>query len=243
MGYLWDQFRHAIPLITNGDRDLLNILWVTIRVALVSTSAALVIGLPIGLSLGLGRFRGRRTLRLLANASLALPAVVVGIVVLLLLVPEGPFGSLRIEFTITAVYIVQTILALPYIVALTAAAVEGLPPGLLAQARALGAGRTQLGALALREARIGVLAAVIAAAGATISEVGAVIIVGGNRAGADQTLASALVARFNFYGNNEVSIAIGIVLFGLILLLMAALTVIQQRTGGIQLRFRTAAGP
>jgi len=193
MGYVWDQLRGAIPLIAHGDPYIMGLLWVTLRVAVVSTAAALVVGLPIGVALGLGRFRGRRTLQLLANASLALPSVVVGIGVLLFLLPQGAFGSLRIEFTLHAVYIAQAVLALPYIVALTPAAIQGLPPGLIDQARAFGAGRVQLGMFALREARIGVVAAVIAAAGATIAEVGAVIIVGGNFQGSDETLASALL--------------------------------------------------
>ena len=96
-------------------------------------------------------------------------------------------------------YIAQTILALPYIVALTPAAIQGLPPGLLAQARALGAGRLQLSALALREAKIGVFAAVIAALGSALSEVGAVMIVGGNIENHDQTLASATLQQVNDY--------------------------------------------
>ena len=123
----------------------MGLLWVTIRVAVVSTSLALLIGLPIGVALGIGRFRGRRTLQILANASLALPPVVVGIGVLLLVIQQGALGSLHLAFTLRAVYIAQTVLALPYIVALTPAAIQGLAPGLLGQARALGAGRMQLG--------------------------------------------------------------------------------------------------
>ena len=240
MGYVWDQLRGAIPLIVHGDPYIMGLLWVTIRVALVSTGAALVVGLPIGLALGLGRFRGRRTLQILANASLALPSVVVGIGVLLFLLPQGAFGSLRIEFTLTAVYIAQAILALPFIVALTPAAIQGLPPGLLDQARALGAGRIQLGVFALREAKIGVIAAVIAALGATIAEVGAVIIVGGNFQGSDETLASALLEQFNYTAHNPYATAIALVLLALILFLIGTLTVIQQRTGAVQFRFRTA---
>jgi tungstate transport system permease protein len=240
MGYVWDQIRGAIPLITHGNPYIVNLIWVSLRVALISTSAALVIGLPIGLALGLGRFRGRRTLQILANASLALPSVVVGIWVLILVLPRGAFGSLQIEFSIQAVYIAQAILALPFIVALTPAAIQGLPPGLFAQARALGAGRVQLSLLALREARISLLAAVIAALGATISEVGAVVIVGGNFQGHDETLASALMEQFNYTGHDPVATAIAIVLLVLILVLAGALTLIQQRTGGIQLRLRTA---
>ena len=87
---------------------------------MISTAVALVIGLPIGLAIGLGRFRGRRALHILANASLALPPVLVGSCVLLLVLPQGAFGSLHIAFTLTAVYVAQTILALPYIVALDA---------------------------------------------------------------------------------------------------------------------------
>jgi tungstate transport system permease protein len=240
MTYLWEQMRGAIPLIVHGDPYIMGLLWVTIRVAIVSTASALVIGLPIGLGLGLGRFRGRRALQILANASLALPPVVVGIAVLLLLLPQGAFGSLRIDFSLTAVYIAQTILALPYIVALTPAAIQGLPPALLSQARALGAGRVQLSVLALREAKIGVIAAVIAALGATISEVGAVVIVGGNFQGHDETLASALLEQFNYTAHEPYATAIALVLLALLLVLVAALTMIQQSTQGIQLRFRTA---
>jgi tungstate transport system permease protein len=238
MGYLWDQLSGAIPLIAHGDPYIMGLLWVTIRVAFVSTAAALVVGLPIGLALGLGRFRGRRALQLLANASLALPSVVVGIGVLLFLLPQGAFGSLRIEFTLTAVYIAQAVLALPYIVALTPAAIQGLPPGLLDQARALGAGRIQLAVFALREAKIGVMAAVIAALGATVAEVGAVVIVGGNFQGSDETLASALLEQFNYTAHNPYASAIAIVLLVVVLVLIGTLTVIQQRTGAVQFRFR-----
>jgi tungstate transport system permease protein len=240
MRFLWEQLRDAIPLIAHGDPYIMGLLWVTIRVAIVSTLAALVVGLPIGVMLGIGRFRGRRTLQLLANASLALPSVVVGIAVLLLVLPQGALGSLRIEFTLRAVYIAQAVLALPYVVALVPAAIQGLPPGLVAQARALGAGRLQLGRLVLREAKIGVIAAVITALGAAISEVGAVVIVGGNIQGHDQTLASALLDQFNYTAHEPYEVAIGLVLLALLVVLIGTLTVIQQRAGGIHLRFRTA---
>jgi tungstate transport system permease protein len=240
MTYIWDQLSSAFPLIVHGNPYIMSLLWVTIRVAVVSTSAAVLIGLPIGVALGIGRFRGRRTLQLLANASLALPPVVVGIGVLLLVLQPGVLGSLHIAFTLRAVYIAQTLLALPYVIALTPAAIQGLAPSLLGQARALGAGRVQLGVFALREAKIGVIAAVITALGAAISEVGAVVIVGGNLQGYDETLASALLDQFNYTAREPYEVAIALVLMALIVLLIGALTVIQQRTEGIQLRFRTA---
>ncbi len=239
MSYLWHQVSSALPLIVHGDPFLLSLLSVTARVAAVSTVSAVVLGLPLGVALGLGRFRGRRALQILANASLALPPVVVGVVFLILILPQGPLGSLRIEFTLRAMYVVQAILALPYVVALTAAAIQGLPGGLIAQARALGAGRRALAGLALREARIGVIAAVITAMTATIAEVGAVIIVGGNFQGRTETLASALIAEFTFAPNDPQETAIALILIALVLVLVGALTVLQQRGGGLRLRFRS----
>jgi tungstate transport system permease protein len=238
MSFLWSELRQAVPLIYRGDSYTWSVIWVTLRLALVSTVAATVIGLPFAVTLGLGRFRGRRALQALTNASMALPSVAVGVFVLILLLPRGVLGSLRIEFTLHGVYIAQTLLALPFIVALVPAAIQGLAPGLLQQARALGAGRVQLAVLALREARIGVLAAVIAAFGSAISEVGAVVIVGGNIEGHDQTLGSAVLQQLNDDANYPEAIAIGLVLLVLILVLMTVLTVLQQREGGLGLRFR-----
>jgi tungstate transport system permease protein len=238
VSYLWHQISSAVPLILHGDPALMNLLSVTARLGAVSTIAAVVIGLPIGAALGLGRFRGRRALQVLANASLALPPVVVGVVLLILILPQGPFGSLRIEFTLRAMYVAQTILALPYVVALTAAAIQGLAPGVVDQARAFGAGRIQLAVLGLREAKVGVLAAIIAALASTVSEVGAIIIVGGNVQGRTESLASALISDFTFTPNDPQETAIALILLVLVVVLVGALTVLQQRTGQLRLRFR-----
>ena len=235
----WDVLRRAVPLIVHGNPYLLSVIWFTIQVAAIATGVAAVIGLPIGLAIGLGRFRGRRALQILANASLGLPPVLVGLGLFLLFVPQGPLGSLQLPLTKRAVFIAQTVLALPYVVALTAAAIQGLPPGLLAQARVLGARRRQLAVLALREARIGVIAAVIAALGTTLSEVAAIAIVGGNVYGFDQTLASAALYESNAAHYDD-AVAIGIVLIGLILILMCGVGLLQHRGNGIRLRFRSA---
>jgi tungstate transport system permease protein len=238
VSFLWHQFASAVSLIVHGDPYLMGLLWVSVRLLVVSTTAALIIGLPMGAALGLGRFRGKGALQVLANASLALPPVVVGVVLLIFILPEGPLGSLRIEFTLKAMFVAQTILALPYIVALTAAAIQGLPPGVVDQARALGAGRIQLGVLALREAKVGVMAAVIAAATSTISEVGAVVIVGGNVTNHTESLASALLAEFTFTPNDPRETATALILLAFVLVLVGTLTVLQQRTGQLRLRFR-----
>jgi tungstate transport system permease protein len=239
MRLIWDELRAAAPMILHGNPTLFSIIGFTLQVAAVATVSATVIGLPIGLSIGLGRFRGRQVLRVLANASLAVPPVLVGVFLFVLFLPQAPLGSLHLIWTKRVVFIAQTILALPYIVALSAAAVQALPPGLLAQARALGAGRRQLWTLAVREARIGVIAAVIAALGTSLSEVAAVAILGGNIYGYDQTLASATLYEVNggYYAD---AVAIGIVLIGLILTLMCGLGVLQHQSNGIRMRFRSA---
>ena len=239
MHLLWQSLRQSIPLILHGNPTLLSVIWFTIQVAAIATACAAVIGLPIALAIGLGRFHGRRTLQMFANASMGLPPVIVGLVLFLMFVPQGPLGAMHLNVTRRGVFLAQTVLALPYVVALTAAAIQGLPPGLISQARLLGAGRVQLSTLALREARIGVMAAIIAALGTTLSEVGAIIIVGGNVYGYDQTLASAALFEANaaHYAN---AVAIGIVLSGLILILMGGVGLLQHQGDGLRLRFRPA---
>jgi tungstate transport system permease protein len=227
MDFLLDGVRQAVDLIAHGDREILEIVAITLRMALWSTLLALAIGLPLGLALGLGRFPGRRVLLALANAGMGLPPVVVGLVVALLLFRGAPLGSLDLLYTLNGVIVAQTLLGLPLVGALTAAAVQALPTGLLEQARAFGASRAQVAALALREARIGVLAATIAALGSAFAEVGAVVLVGGNLEGDTQTLASAVLVRVSA-GEYGRAIALGLILLGIILLLASALTLAQQ---------------
>jgi tungstate transport system permease protein len=225
-------------MIVHGNPQLMNIISFTLQVALVATAIATVIGLPIGVAIGIERFRGRRVVQVLANASLVVPPVLVAVLLFELFVPQAPLGSLHLIWTRRVVFVAQTILALPSVVALSAAAVQGLPPSLLAQARSLGAGRLQLYVLAVREARVGVMAAIIAALGTSLSEVAAVAILGGNIYGYNQTLASATLYEVNgaYYAD---AVAIGIVLIGLILVLMCGLGLLQHQGDGIRMRFRT----
>jgi tungstate transport system permease protein len=239
MHLIWEELRVALPMIWHGNPYLLSIIWFTLQVAAVATATATVIGVPIALALALGRFPGRQFLRMLANASLVLPPVLVGAVLYLLMSVQAPLGSLRLIWTREAVFIAQTILALPFIVALSAAAIQALPEGLLSQARLLGAGRRQVSMLALREARIGVIAAIIAALGTSLSEVAAVSIIGGNIYGYDQTLASATLFEVDAAHYAD-AVAIAIVLIVMILILMCGLGLLQQQGGGIRMRFRSA---
>jgi len=227
MNFVWDGIQQAADLLVHGDHDIFVVVGTTLRVALWSTLFALALGLPLGLLLGLGRFRGRRAGLAVANAGMGLPPVVVGLVAALLLFRGAPLGGLDLLYTLNGVILAQTLLALPLVAALTAAAVQSLPAGLLEQARAFGASRVQVAALALREARVGVLAATIAAMGSAFAEVGAVVLVGGNINGETQTLASAVLVRVSA-GEYGRAIALGTILLGIILVLAAVLTVAQQ---------------
>lgn len=227
MSFFLDGLTEAWHIIVSGQPWLWQLIRVTLQVALISTAAALVLGLPVAVVLGLGRFRGRGVLMVLANAGLGLPPVLVGLVLALLMFPAAPLGRFHLLFTLNGVLIAQTVLALPVIVALGAAALREVPRSLLDQARALHASRWRVGLLALREARTGILAAVIAAVGSGLSEVGAVVLVGGNIEGLDQTLASAALQRVEAARFAE-GLAIGIVLLGLILVITALLTLVQS---------------
>jgi tungstate transport system permease protein len=222
--------RQAVQRIADGDPALVAVTTRTLRLALLSTSIALAIGLPLGYLISSGRSRLRRIGLVFANAGLGLPPVVIGVYFALLLIPGSLLGQLHLTYTLTAIVIVQAILALPVVVALTASAVAGLSGGLLDQARALGASGTQLAVLALREARVGVMAAVIVAFGCALAEVGAVVIVGGNIPMQTDTLASSVLNRLSA-GDPAGATANILVLLALMLALAALLSLIQQYDG------------
>jgi tungstate transport system permease protein len=226
MTFFWQGIQEAWDMITSGNAELMWLLAFTLKVVAVSTAVSVVVGLPLGLALALGRFPGRGVLVVLANVGLVLPPVVVGLTLALLMFPAAPLGRFHWLFTRTGVYIAQSLLCLPIMTALTVSAVRDVPTGLLDQARAFGAGRLQRAALATREARIGVLAALIAAAGSGLSEVGAIVLVGGNIYAYDQTLASAALEAVGA-GRYAFAMAIGMILMVLIVVMVALLTWLQ----------------
>lgn len=236
-----DGLRAALRLLLHPDADLLSILRVTLELAVWSSLAALALGVPAGFALGLGRSRGRRLLLALVNGGLGLPPVVVGLVVALLLLRDGPLGSLHLIYTVPGMVLAQVVLSLPLVVSLVAAAADGIDAGLLAQARALGASRAQLLVFAVREARVGVLVAAIAAVGSALSEVGAVVLVGGNIDLQTRTAAGAVLTSVSA-GRYAEGIAVGVLLLGLVLLLAAGLTLIQHGTGAAARRHSLALG-
>jgi len=227
-----DGLSQAWHLVTTGDEQVVDITLRTVRIAFEATAFAAAIGLPLGVWLGVTRFRGRRAVLSGFNAGLRVPPVALGQVLWLLLWPDsqwggGPLAGLGWIYTLNAVILAQTLLALPVVVGLTVAAVQTVPAGLLEQAAALGARGPRLGMLALREARTGVLAAIIAALGTATASVGAVLVVGTSLGTA--TLASAALAAWNGGGEDARAVAYGIVLLGLFLVLASVLTILQQQ--------------
>jgi len=206
-----DPLLQALKLITSGDLYVWTVIIRSLEISGLALLFAIVLGLPIGVAIGLSRFRARGPVVAFVNTGLALPPVVVGLAVFLLLSRSGPLGTLEMLYTPWAMVLAQAIIAGPYIAAVSLAAADTVPPDVRLQARALGANRIQTLMLQLREIRTSLVAAVAAGFGAIISEVGAVMIVGGNILGETRVMTTAIVLETR-RGNFDVAIAMGIVL-------------------------------
>lgn len=224
-----DPLLEALRLITSGDLYVWNVILRSLQISGSALLLAMVIGLPIGIAVGLTRFRLRLPVVAVINAGLAFPPVVVGLGVFLFLSRAGPLGDLQLLYTPAAMIGAQAILAGPYIAAVSLAAVENIRPDIALQARALGASRRQAILLQLREVRTSLVAAVAAGFGAIISEVGAVMMVGGNILGETRVMTTAIVLETR-RGNFDVAIAMGIVLMLIALCVNAALLLLGRRT-------------
>ena len=218
----------AWRLLTSGDAYVIDVVLRSLAISGAALILAVLIGLPIGVGLALSRFRLRMPVVALVNTGLAFPPVVVGLVVYLLLSRSGPLGPLELLYTPAAVVLAQVVLAGPYIVAVSLAALDSVPPDVRMQARGLGASQWQAVLLHLREARASLVAAVAAGFGAVISEVGAVMIVGGNLMGETRVMTSAIVLETR-RGNFSVAIALGIVLLTIALAVNLLLTLLHLR--------------
>ncbi len=172
--------RQAFELLLRGDPEVMEIMWLSLRVSGLATALSLLVGVPVGMALALRRFPGRTLVLAAINSGMGLPPVVVGLVASILLWRTGPLGFLDLLYTPAAIVAAQFVLAVPVVAGLTAAAVQQLDPRLRVQLAGLGASRLQTLAWLLHEARLPLLAAVMAGFGAVISEVGASMMVGGN---------------------------------------------------------------
>ncbi len=228
MDDLWRGTGEAVRLLASGDREVWGVILLSLRVSLTATLVSLVLGVPMGAALALARFPGRALLVGLVHTGMGLPPVSVGLIVSLLLWRSGPLGGLRLLYTPTAMVVAQAVIATPIVIGLTLAAVQALDPRLRLQLLALGASRWQMTWWLLREARLPLIAAVIAGFGAIISEVGAALMVGGNIKGETRVLTTATVLEVG-RGNFDVAVALTIVLLALTYTVNLTLTAIQQR--------------
>ncbi|MCJ7703267.1 MAG: ABC transporter permease [Anaerolineales bacterium] len=228
MEWIWSGIVQAIQLLLNGDREVLQITFLTLKISGTATGLSLLVGLPVGTILALNKFRSRRFWLSLINTGMALPPVVVGLTVSLFLWRSGPLGGLELMYTPSAIIFAQFIIAMPIVTGLTVAALQQLDPRLQMQLLGLGATRIQMIILLWREARLPLLAAFMAGFGGVVSEVGASMMVGGNLRYHTRVLTTAIVLE-NSRGEFGTAIALSVILLLLAYLVTLALTWIQQK--------------
>ncbi len=234
---LWTSFLQAVHLLVSGDPAIWEIILLSLRTSGTATVIGLALGLPLGYVLGTTVFAGRRVMALLVillvNTGMGLPPVVVGLFVWLSLSRSGPLGVLGLLFTPTAMVIAQVIIATPLIAGVSAAAIAAVPEELRLQARSLGASRLQEGLLTVKEAHAGVLSAIVAGFGGVISEIGAVMMVGGNIEHYTRVMTTAIVLQSRM-GRTTDALALTFILLIIALLVNVVLTVLQRRGVGYE---------
>jgi tungstate transport system permease protein len=228
MDLILEGIRKAFWLLITFDPEVMGITLLSLKVSGTATLMSLFIGISIGTMVALSRFPGRRVVVSLINTGMGLPPVVVGLFVTIFLWRNGPLGFFAILYTPLAMIIAQAIIATPIVMGISLAAMQQLPQKLRLQILSLGATRLQMVWILIREARLPLLAAVMAGFGGVISEVGASIMVGGNIRGYSRVLTTATVMETS-RGNFDVAIALGIILLLLAYLINLVLTQIQQR--------------
>jgi len=228
MDLIAEGLRKALQLVLSLDPEVLGITLLSLGVSLAATAVSVVVGVSAGTAIALSRFPGKQLAVSLVNTGMGLPPVVVGLLVTMFLWRSGPLGALGLLYTPWAIVLAQAVIATPIVMGITVGAVQGLPPALRLQILALGATRGQLVWLLLREARLPLLAGVMAGFGGVISEVGASIMVGGNIRGSTRVLTTATVMETS-RGNFDVAIALSAILLLVTLAVNALLTRVQQR--------------
>jgi len=231
MDFLAEGFRRALALLRAGDAEVFGIALLTLKVAVVATTVACGIGLPLGYLLATRRFWGRRAALTAVNTALAFPTVVVGLLLYGLLSRRGPLGGLGWLYTWQAIVIGDVLLALPIAAALSAAAVQGVDPRVRRTAETLGASRWLTAWTVAREARFALVAVITVAFGQVVAEIGAAMMLGGNIRGSTRTLTTA-VALYTSQGDFGLAVALGLLLIAIALIVNVTLQVLQGKGGG-----------
>ena len=228
MDLLFEGVKKAFWLIITLDPEVLGITLLSLQVSGAATLISLLIGITTGVAVALSNFPGKKIIVSLINTGMGLPHVVVGLFVTIFLWRNGPLGFFGILYTPLAMILAQTVIASPIVMGITLAAIQQLPQKLRLQILALGATRVQMVWILVKEARLPLLAAVMAGFGGVISEVGASIMVGGNIKGYSRVLTTATVMETS-RGNFDIAIALSIILLLLAYFINLVLTQIQQR--------------
>ena len=228
MDIIIEGIKQAFILLFTLDPEVIGITWLSLQVSGIATFISLLIGVSVGTLVALTQFPGRRIVVSLINTGMGLPPVVVGLFVTVFLWRNGPLGFLEILYTPTAIIIAQAVIATPIVMGISLAAIQALPANLRLQILALGATRLQMVWILVKEARLPLLAAIMAGFGGVISEVGASIMVGGNIQGYTRVLTTATVMETS-KGNFDIAMALGIILLLLAFFINAILTHVQQR--------------
>lgn len=228
MELILDGVLEAFRLLLTGDPEVWRITMLSLQISATATLLALGVGVPAGTLLALTRFPGRSLAISLVNTGMGLPPVVVGLFVTILLWRNGLLGALELLYTPSAMVLAQLVIAAPIVTGLTLAAVQQIPERFRLQLLALGASRAQMTWVLIKEARLPMLAALMAGFGGVISEVGASMMVGGNIKGSTRVLTTATVLETG-KGNFDIAIALSVILLAITFLVNWALTWIQQR--------------
>ena len=228
MDSILEGIKQAFILLMHGNRQVVQVALLSLAVSGIATLFSLLVGIPLGAALALNQFPGRRPIVSLINTGMGSPPVVVGLLVSIILWRSGPLGMLQLMYTPSAMVVAQFIIAFPVVAGFTLASVQQLDPKLRLQIISLGASRLQMVWLLLREARLPLLAAVMAGFGAVISEVGASMMVGGNITGQTRVMTTAIVAEVSL-GDFALAIAFSVILMIMVFLVNLILTLIQQR--------------
>jgi tungstate transport system permease protein len=228
MDLIVEGIKKAFWLLVTFDPEVIGITLLSLRISGTATLVSLLIGISTGTAIALSQFPGKKFVVSLVNTGMGLPPVVVGLFVTIFLWRNGPLGFLGILYTPTAMIIAQAVIATPIVMGITLAAIQHLPEKLRLQILALGATRLQMVWILIKEAKLPLLAAVMAGFGGVISEVGASIMVGGNIKGYSRVLTTATVMETS-RGNFDMAIALGIILLVMAYIINLILTQIQQR--------------
>ncbi len=228
MAFILESFQSAFILILRLDRELLNIMVLSLKVSGSALISATLIGLPMAALLGLTHAPLKGFFLNLMNTCMGLPPVVVGLFIYLILSRSGPLGFMGLLYTPTAMMTAQFVLALPIIVALCHSAIVSVDPVIRQAAITLGATGSQASLTVIAEARYGIISAIIAGFGRLMAEVGAILIVGGNIAGYTRVMTTTIALEAD-KGNFELALALGIILLGMALFVNSMLLIFQRK--------------